>query len=339
MPISKEELKILSYLSDRLGSADNILNATEGINAKYGQSYYPNIYNAIKKLQQKGILSISTNGKNKIIELNKENPLSTYYISEIENEKNISIKIPIEIIKKLLEMGNSFGIIVMCALETQAHLKIKRIELLIITNTNSSPIEILSTIIQLQSMHNFKIDPIILTSGEFIKMMTDDEESSIKDMILDKNILYNSNGFWTLINKHGIDSNYKKLGKSAYEINRTELAYNYTRFGYSLQEVIKPQEKISLENTIFSMSITEEARIKYGAIILLLKNINEINMPYLYYLYKRYDKLEMLKGMLISAIKFTKEKSNELQSFISIIPEKNTLYDNKLIKKYIELYS
>ena len=51
--MNKEEIKILSYLSDNLGNGGNILEMLKGIKKKYGTTYYPNIYNTTKKLEKK----------------------------------------------------------------------------------------------------------------------------------------------------------------------------------------------------------------------------------------------------------------------------------------------
>ena len=270
----REEAKILGYLSDHLGSGGSILSITEGIKKKYGFGYYPNIYNAIKKLRQKGALRIEKEGKSSLININFDNPNSTYYLSEIENQKSTELKIPKNIMAGALDLGLQLNPISICALEADKHLKINRIELLVLTD---SP-EIEKFIEQLSSIEirtNIRIDPIILTISEFARIMKTEEQSTLKDMLLDRNILYNSEGFWRTIMRYGINGKYKKMGKSLHDLSENELAYNYGRFGYTLYEQLKEADKISLEETIFLMSIKTEARITYGAIILLYKNLDE----------------------------------------------------------------
>ena len=338
--MNKEEIKILSYLSDNLGNGGNILEMLKGIKKKYGTTYYPNIYNTTKKLEKKGIIKINTEGKNRLIALEIKNPLSIYYISEVENYKATQIKIPKELLSDILYLPEKFGIFSICTLETEKYLKLNRIEMLFLIKGHDEDVKLIKLLSELESNYNIKIDPIILTLDEFLKIMKSDELSPLKDLILNKIILYNSNGFWTLISHYNIDSKYKKLGKYPQDITRKELAYNYSRFGYKLNEQIEPSDKISIETIIFSMSISDEKRLEYGAIVLLKKNIEKINWAYLFYMYKRYDELGKLKSILLSLKSIEKLKANHsIELYINLINEEpNKLYDIKMIKKYIELY-
>jgi hypothetical protein len=338
--MNKEEMKILSYLSDNLGNGGNILEMSEGINKRYGPAYYSNIYNTIKKLKKMGIIAIEPEGKNRLIKLDMGNPFSTYYMSEMENHKASQITIPKEILGSILGLAEKSNIFSICALETEKYLKMNRIEILFLTRKHNEDDRLIESLLRIESAHSIRIDPIILTIDEFIKIMEADELSPIKDLILNKYILYNSDGFWGQIKRHRINAKYKKLNKFPQDITREELAYNYNRFGYRLHEEIKPSDKISLETVIFSMSIKEEARIKYGAIILLYKNIESINWAYLFYMYKRYEELSRFKSILLSLAYSNNLKSNtNIDLYANLIPGKpDTPYDNKIIKKYIELY-
>ncbi len=339
MKMNKEETKIMSYLSDNLGYGGNILEMSKGINKKYKPAYYPNIYNTAKRLEKIGIITIESEGNNKLIRLNIENPLSTYYISEAENYKNQKISMSKETLSNILNLTQEFDIFSICSLDAEKCHKINRLELLILTRNHDGNNELIKSLLKIESNYNLKIDPIILTLTEFIKIMKTDELDLIKDLILNKNILYNSDGFWELIKQHKIDAKYKKFNKFPQDITRDELAYNYNRLGYQLNENIKSNNKITIEPIIFSMSINEEIRIRYGAIILLYKNIEKINLAYLYYIYKRYDNLGKLKGILLSLANLINIRhNNEIEYYINLILDKPDIYDIKLIKKYAELY-
>ncbi|MDE1869057.1 MAG: hypothetical protein KGH60_03800 [Candidatus Micrarchaeota archaeon] len=337
--MKKDEEKILSYISDRLGSGRNILEMSKGINQKYGNSYYPNIYNAIKKLEKKGIIDIEREGNNKLISINIKNPLSFYYLSEIESIRNQRTTIRKEILDGLSALPQTFDILSMCSLDTKKHLKLNRLELLFLIRQDKDIDRLTSSLIKMETDYGIKIDPIILTPESFIKIMKSEELDMLKDLILDREILYNSDGFWGLIRQSGIGSRYKLFGMLPYDIPRSELAYNYSRLGYRLNEELKPADRISAELTIFSMSINKEIRIRYGAIIILHKNIENINLAYLYYLYKRYDKLSAFKGILLSLDNLTDLKGDtKLAYYITLIREAPEAYDQKMIKRYIKLY-
>ncbi|MCL5679810.1 MAG: hypothetical protein M1465_00495 [Candidatus Marsarchaeota archaeon] len=337
--MNREEMKVMSYLSDNLGDGGSILEMSKGIDRKYGPAYYPNIYNTVKGLEKRGIIHIEPEGNSRLIRLNMENPLSVYYISEVENYKNQRISMSKEVLSGILDLIQEFDIFSICALDAERYKKINRLELLVLTRNHGENKGLIKSLLKMESDYNIKVDPIILTLDEFIKIMKASELDLIKDLILNKNILYNSDGFWELIKQHGINARYEKFNKFPQDLTRDELAYNYSRFGYRLNENIKPNNKIAIEPIIFSMSISEEIRIKYGTIILFYKNIEKINWAYLYYIYKRYDNLGKLKGILLSLARLPNvQHNNEIEYYINLIPDKLNIYDSKLVKKYIELY-
>ncbi len=339
--MNKEETRILSYLSDNLGSGGNIREMSEGISRNYGPAYYSNIYNTLTKLKKLGIIEIETEGKSKLIKLDMKNPFSRYYISEIENHKAQKISMPKEILDGILDLPEKFDIFSICALETEKYLKMGRIELLILTRDLNEFCKIIASLSEIEMHYNLKIDPIILRLGDFAQIMKADELSPLKDLILNKSILYNSGGFWGLIKEYAITAKYKKLGKFPHDLTKGELAYNYNRFGYRLNEDIGSSDKISIEMIIFSMSIRKEIRMQYGALTLLYKNIERINLGYLYYIYKRYDGLGKLKSILISLSSLGNLKANKnIGLYINLIPDKaDKLYDGRMIKKYVGLYA
>ena len=339
--MNKEEIKILRYLSDNLGSGDNISKMLQEIKTKYGKAYYPNLYKATKNLEKMEIIKISTEGKNKIISLNKENPFSKYYMSEIEDHKSTEIKIFRELLHDILYLPEKFNIFSICSLGTEYHLALNRMELLILVKNHDEDYELIKSLLKLESNYDTGMDPIILTLDEFIKIMKSDELTPLKDLILDRHILYNSIGFWDLIIRYDINSKYKKLNKSPYNITHKELAYNYNRFGFELIEELSNEDKISIETLIFAMSINDEARIRYGSIIILKKNIDKINLPYLFYIYKRYNKLGMLRSMILSLIEAKGlEMNKNIRQYIDLMKEDpNIKFDLNTIKEYIELYS
>jgi hypothetical protein len=339
--MTKEEIKILRYLSDGLGNGGSILSIAGGIRKRYGKAYYKNIYNAIMKLEKSGAISITTEGKNSLIRLNTKNPRSIYYISEAEDRKAIEMSMQRGMIDELLSSALDSDIISICALKQEEYIKINRIELLIITRSHDHEGRLINSLQGIESMYNTKIDPIILTPQELSEMLEGSELNRIRDLIVDKSILYNSEGFWEIIRKYKIDEKYRNLGRFPDELSGAQLAYNYNRFGYALHEDSKPGREIALEDTIFLMSASKQARIRYGAFILLSKNIRRINLSYTYYLFKRYGELGALKGILITLKELCDEKDKpRIKALIETIPNKqHGIYDRKLVRKYIMQYS
>jgi len=338
--MNNEEIKILKYLSDKLGTGGNISEMLKYIKEKYSKAYYPNIYKATKSLAKKEIIKTTTEGKNKIISLNRENPFTKYYMAEIEDHKSSEIKIFRELLNDLLYLPEKFNIFSMASLETERHLALNRIELLILVKNHDEDHDLIESLLKLESDYNIGIDPIILTLNEFINIMKSDELTPLKDLILDRYILYNSTGFWDLIIRYNINSKYKKLNKYPQEMTEEELAYNYNRFGFKLHEKLTEENKISIEAIIFAMSINDEPRIKYGSIVLLKKNIDKINLPYLFYIYKRYEELGRLRSMILSLNELKLLKIDEkIKQYLELMKEdQNIKFDLNMIKRYIELY-
>ena len=338
--MNKEEMKILEYLSDNLGYGGNILEMSKGIDKEHGPAYYPNIYNTIKRLEKINIINIKHDGNNKTIKLNTENPISIYYISEAENYKNQKITISLELLDDILKLTQKFDIFSICFLDIKHYLIMNRLELLILNRNNNENIELMRELHKLEYHYSMSIDSIILTSDEFINKIKSDELDIIKDLILKKNIIYNIDGFWKLILENNINAKYKKLDKYPQDITRDELAYNYNRFGFQLYEKFKPSDKIAIEPIIFSMSLNDESRIRYGAILLLYKNIENINLSYLFYIFKRYNKLSELKGILMLLFDSINESyKNKIKSYIDFIPDDPIIYNENTFKKYISVYT
>ncbi len=173
-------MKIMSYLSDNLGSGGNILEMSKAINRSYGPAYYTNIYSTVKRLEKIGIIRTETEGRNKLIKLDMGNPLSTYYISEAENHRAFGTKIPKEILNGILAIAGKFCISSICALETEKYLKMNRIELLLLINDRSISAELIRLLLRMESDCGTRIDSLILTTEEFAQMMKADELSPIK---------------------------------------------------------------------------------------------------------------------------------------------------------------
>ncbi len=340
MLMTREQTRIMHYLSDNLGSGGSILSASEEIGNIYKSTYYPNIYNAIIKLEKAGIIFITKEGKNRLISLNIMNPKAIYYISEAENLRAMEINLPDEMSNGLLDLALDSGAISICALKYETHIKINRIELLLITKSHNKDSWLINNMLKLELLHNTKIDPIILTPDELFSMLDSGDLNNIKDLISDKHILYNSEGFWGTIRMYKINYTYKNLKRFPDKLEKSELAYNYSRFGYSLYEDIKPGKRISLEDTILLMAKSDEIRVKYGAFILIKKNIEKINKPYLYYLFKRHELLYSLNGMISTLEEILdKEKGLQISALKELIPYKQKeAYDKKLIRKYILQY-
>lgn len=333
--MAKEETRILDYLSDKLGGSDSILGITKEISKIYGNAYYSNIYNAIAKLQKSSIITLHQEGKNRSIKLNLKNPLSIYYLSETEDRKTGSLGLSEYTANAFFDLALDSGIITMCLLNYKEYAKINRIELLIITASNYT--ELLTRLLKIESMRGTKIDPIILTPNELSEMLGSEDINRIKDLIIRKNIIYNSEGFWSLIRRYKINDRISGDTGFPTKIERAEIAYNYNRFGYGLYEDTKQGKTLSIEDTILLMSESTEIRIRYGAIILLKKNIEKIKMPYVYYLFKRYDELGTLKGMLFLLRRICdRAYTHKIDALLKQIPNKQfKIFNKEMINRYL----
>jgi hypothetical protein len=334
--MNEQQARIMECLSASLGWGGSILELTRRIQKRHGSGYYSNIYNATKGLEKQGLVKMEKQGKSSIIRMDFDNPDSLYRLSEID-DRNAGLDIQNEIRTGLLDMGLEQGIAAICALETAYHAKINRIELLFLAQKHNTA-DLIAGLRGLESQYNMRIDPIIITIDEFAQMMKSDERSRMNDMMLDRKIIYNSEGFWRIIAGRGISGGYETLGRPLQELNQNELSFNYNRYGYSLYEKRADARKICLEDTIFAMSMSREARIRYGGPILVHKNMASIHWGYLYYLYKRHDELGRLHGMLIS-LPASDTKGGAILPYINAIKDsESTNYDKGITARYLQQY-
>jgi hypothetical protein len=333
------------YLSDKFSYRGSLNNLIKEIENEYGvKIYYPNAYKSTKKLKNENII----NYDEKNISLNLDNTKTLFYMSIIEEKKLISSNIDNDLLNDMMDLSLQNGVITSSILEYKEFDGLNRIEFLILTNSHDNDARISKQAHEISLIYNTAIDPIILTPGEFYEMLTTEEFNHVKRLIGRHIIIYNSEGFWSVIKKYRINEYLKKndicnkfiIIRCA--LKREELAYNYNRFGFALIEDRSTSPKISLEDTIFLMATNDEPRIKYGTFVVLLKNISALKGAYLFYLFRRYGELKKLKGILINMLDFYKgEYSKKLENVLNMIYDTNEceMYEEDTIKRFIDLYN
>src|SRR5208337_4606547 len=201
-------------------------------------------------------------------------------------------------------------------IDPEKNLKLNRLEFLILLDSdleNDSKIDytlaICEMIRQLQSTHNTKLDPLILTFNEFLELLRSEEINPIKEMLPHALTIYSPSTFWSEIAISsrmlgGISLGEKETNPA--RIAERDLIHNLTRFGYKeIGEKIREGPYICIEFIIASLLIENNARRIEAIPILLAKN--KANYSILTFLSQKYGFESKLLGVLraLSSLKPT----------------------------------
>jgi len=332
--MDKTTFRILDTLTRDFGTPVSINELKNRIDKTYGSAYYKNIYDKVKDLENEGILNLENVGKSKSISLNF-NHKTISLLGEMEKNK-LS-----EIIKNTrfsqffenVENQTRGLYISISSIKSIKNLSLNRAELLIL---NFQQEELYTLIKKLESKTSIKIDPLILSRQEFLDILTSKEYNPLKTMLKDQTTIIKPDDFWTTIAEKDTNIFYEE--EKELPLSETNLIYNLNRFGYrEIGEKIQESEKICLELIIADILISGTSRKKEAIPILLSKN--KASYPLLFFLCKKYNKLDVLLGFLraLNKIKSTREVENTIKILENIGTEEKKV-DYKPIKEKMDLY-
>lgn len=345
--------RILDTLWRETGRPISIHELTSRIRASHGTAYYTNIYQKIHALAQEGTITLTKAGKSSLASLNFANYFIIDLLAQFDLKrkhdlltKSKELQMLFKDVEERLESIRSIESI--SAANTERNLKLNRAELLILLHNGSdynrhrAITEIQEILRNLQDLHNIKLDPLILTTSQFIDFLSSDETNPLKEMIPSAITFHSPQDFWTQIAQaltKGSKITLSETETKPTKIPERDLIFNLARFGYKeMGSEIREGEKICVEYVITSILMAEDARRINSVPILLTKKKAEYNL--LIFLSQKYSLLPRLLGILIALnnISPTREGSQAIQILETLrIQEEKA--DEKGIEQMMALYN
>jgi hypothetical protein len=193
----------------------------------------------------------------------------------------------------------------------------------------------------LQTLHNIKIDPLMLMTSEFIEFLTSDEINPLREMLYDKISFHAPQNFWFHI-AATLDKGYRirllQMETNPAKIPETDLAFNLARFGYKeIGPELGEGQRICIEYIMASLMMKGDARRIEAIPILLAKN--KPNYGLLIFLSEKYGLSGRLFGLLkaLDKIKPSKETGAAIE-ILEFLKPKEITANSKSIREKMRLY-
>jgi len=302
--------RILNTLWRHTGKALSINELTSKIRESYGTAHYPNIYHKLRTLAREEIITLTKAGKSSIANLNFGNYFLVDSLAEMELRKKRELLRKSKTLQILLvDIEHSLRLIPliesMSVTNPEKNMRLNRAELLVLLhsakklNLSDEMVLVYKATQGLQNTHNIKLDSLVLTTDEFIPLMTSEEINPLKEMLPTKIAFYSPQMFWARI------ADALRLGKINLEASETnpariaekDLMYNLAKFGYKeIGSEISVGQNICIEYVIASILMRSDARRIESIPVILAKNMTNYRM--LIFLSQKYGQSGRLLGLL-----------------------------------------
>lgn len=327
---------IFDILTCHLGHEISIHGLTEKIREKYQKGFYKNIYDKIKKLSKQGIIRLDSIGNSSIIRFEFQNPklISTLARCELTKKERLS-ELIISDLNHIFHQNTSIESA--SIIDSEKNQRLNRIELLVIAKDTNGIEERLS---QVAKKYNIKIDTLTLDPKDFSEQVKSPEHNQIKEMIMDKTVIFNQESYWMRIKEINQDG-FKIISEKPIhpsKIKDEDIAYNMLRFGY--QEIGNESNagnRYSIETIIIAILLKNDAR-KTEAIPIIMKKNGNVNYKILSFLAKKYKKESTLLGLL-NALKVFSDKKELTDAIMTMNGIIETKADTNSINKKMKLYN
>ena len=344
--------RILDTLWRETGKTISIHELTSRIKGSYGTAYYPNIYDKAHELATDGTITLTKTGRSSLANLNFANYLLIDLLTELEIKRKHDLLTKSKELQMLFKDAEERyddirSIESISAISAEKNLKLNRTEMLFLLHyTNNhhlqSDIKRIHAIARdLQALHNIRIDSLILTTTEFIELLTSNEINPLKEMLYDKISFHAPQDFWfhtsTALTK-GYRIGLLNTQTNPARIAEKDLAFNLARFGYKeIGPEIREGQRICMEYIIVSLMRNGDARHIEAIPILLAKNKTNYNL--LIFLSEKYGLSGLLIGLLkaLERIRPSEETEMAIEILESMKP-KEIRVDTKSIYGKMKLY-
>lgn len=306
--------RILNTLARGLGTELSIKALTEKIGELYGSAYYVNIYKKLQQLAKEGVVSLTRMGNSLIVDLNFKEYMITDLLTEVEfRNKQTLLREHKELQMLFLELENYCRELLfvrsISIIKPHKNIRLNRAELLFLIRAHGMsfyPYEkeaeaLHKLILQLQAIHNMKIDFLMMTDTKFLDMLSSDEINPVKEMISDKIVFFNPQHFWVEIKvaaERNLPIRAEEAEISPAKIREQDLVYNLARFGYKEIGTQMPARgrDICIEYVATALIAQGDARRIEAVPVILAKN--SVNFDILFFLSQKYKLLERMLGLL-----------------------------------------
>jgi hypothetical protein len=307
----------------------------------------------MRALTREGTITLTKAGRSSIANLNFTNYLLIDQLTELELKRKHDLLTKSKELQMLFKdaeerYGDIRSIESISAINGERNLKLNRTELLILLhdskdNTLHRDIIGIYTIARdLQSLHNIKLDPIILTTDAFLAFLTSEDINPLREMLSSKITFHSPQNFWAQVAAalaRGYRIKLLDTETNPAKISEKDLTFNLARFGYKeIGLEIRKGDKICIEYVIASILMKQDARRIDAIPILLAKN--NANYSLLIFLSQKYRTSARLSGLLkaLNKIKPTKETQSAIET-LETLSTKEIRADEKSIEQKMKLYN
>lgn len=313
-------LRIVDGLSRSLGMQLSINELTKEIARLHGRAYYANVYNKLRRLSKEGTVALTRAGKSSLVSLNFGSYLTIDLLTEMELARKHDLLKRRESLRLLLagieeELKDFYLVNSLCLINPEGNISLNRVELLILlqkaAEESKSDAEALRKgLMNLQAVHNIRIDFLILGKDEFLGLLRAEERNPLKEMLSNKIAFYAPQSFWSVI-KDGLERgsriSFERKAINPRKIPERTLAYNLARFGYKeMGSRIEREENICIELVVTSLLTGKDARRHDAIPVILAKNQADYNL--LVFLSQKYNVSGRLLGLLKALNRIKPEK-------------------------------
>lgn len=345
--------RILDTLWKQTGRPISIRELTFEIRESYGTAHYANIYRKILALAKERIINLTKAGRSSLANLNFAEYLLIDILTELELKRkhdlltrSHELQILLKDIEERYEDIRSIESI--SAINAERNLKLNRAELLILMHRSKGDdlprkiINIHEIARELQAMHNIKLDPLILTTDEFLDFLTSDDTNPLREMLSSKLAFHSPQEFWREIataSAKGKRISLLERETNPAKISEKDLIFNLARFGYKeIGLEITEGERICIEYITTSIMMRENARRIDAIPIILAKSGANYNL--LIFLSQKYGLSARFFGLLkaLDIMRPTKETANAIE-ILKVLKTKEIRADEKAIAQRMRLYN
>lgn len=351
----EQEFRTLDVLSRKIGSTASIRHVTDMIQAKYGTGDYKNVHSAIKKLEKNKLLALESAGRSSMVRLNFENYMIIDLLAEVELRKKRDFLGKRQEMKMLLmDVDMSLHAIPfiksVSLLSPERNTKLNKVELMIqIQGPKRRCVEgqtqINTVLASLQTMHNVKINSLILNDDEFFNLLKSNEANPVKETLYGKIVTLHPQRFWMSIRGkilQGITILSEEHEFRPATLPAEDLIFNLARFGYSeLGSRVRQGRALCIEYVISAVLCQNDARRIDAVPVILAKNPRVVNYTVLLFLAQRYGFEGDLLGILKALRSLVRGKSDfdEPVALLEAMKVKEKNIDARRIKERLDLYN
>jgi Fe2+ or Zn2+ uptake regulation protein len=343
--------RILDTLWRETGRPLSIRELTSRIRDSHGTAYYTNIYQKVHSLSQDGTITLTRAGKSSLASLNFANYLIIDQLAQLDLKRKHDLLTKSEELQMLFKdieqrSEDIRSIESISTANTERNLRLNRAELLILLHSGKSHnqrqiTEIQVIIRDLGALHNIKLDPLILTTTEFLDFITSDEINPPREMISNMITFHLPQNYWMHIAKRLSNGSRITLWQNETKpakIPEKDLVFNLSRFGYKeIGPELRQGQKICLEYIITSILITGDARRNDAVPILLTKN--SANYCLLVFLSQKYQVSPKLLGILRALNNIMpKTETTQAMETLDMLHTVEERADQRSIEQKMKLY-